>query len=38
VAAGGAAGPDVRLTHAGRLAAIARPEGDELKPYVVFAP
>ena len=34
----GAAEPDVRLVHDGRLAAIARPEGDELKPYVVFAP
>ena len=37
VPAAGAAAPDLRLTHEGRLAAIARPEGDELKPYVVFA-
>jgi tRNA pseudouridine55 synthase len=38
VPSAGATDPDVRLTHEGRLAAIARPEGDELKPYVVFAP
>jgi tRNA pseudouridine55 synthase len=28
----------VRLTHDGRLIAIARPEGDALKPFVVFPP
>jgi tRNA pseudouridine55 synthase len=28
----------VRLTHEGRLVAIARPEGDLLKPFVVFPP
>jgi tRNA pseudouridine55 synthase len=26
----------VRLSHEGRLVAIARPEGDQLKPFVVF--
>ena len=34
--AGQAAGPEVRLTHEGRLIAIARPEGGKLKPFVVF--
>jgi tRNA pseudouridine55 synthase len=29
-------GDAVRLTHEGRLIAIARPEGDTLKPFVVF--
>jgi tRNA pseudouridine55 synthase len=28
----------VRLTHQGRLVAIARPDGDVLKPFVVFPP
>jgi tRNA pseudouridine55 synthase len=28
----------VRLVHQGRLVAIARPEGDALKPFVVFSP
>ena len=28
----------IRLTHEGRLIAIARPEGDHLKPFVVFQP
>jgi tRNA pseudouridine55 synthase len=31
-------GDAVRLTHEGRLIAIARPEGDHLKPFVVFRP
>jgi tRNA pseudouridine55 synthase len=26
----------IRLTHDGRLVAVARPEGDELKPFIVF--
>jgi tRNA pseudouridine55 synthase len=29
---------EVRLTHDGRLLAIARPEGETLKPFVVFPP
>jgi tRNA pseudouridine55 synthase len=33
---GGAASGPVRLTHEGRLIAIARPEGQQLKPFVVF--
>jgi tRNA pseudouridine55 synthase len=37
VAVPGPGGADaVRLTHEGRLVAIARPEGDALKPFVVF--
>jgi tRNA pseudouridine55 synthase len=28
----------VRLVHQGRLVAIARPEGDALKPFIVFSP
>jgi tRNA pseudouridine55 synthase len=37
VAGPGQAGADaVRVTHSGRLIAIARPEGDVLKPFVVF--
>jgi tRNA pseudouridine55 synthase len=35
VSGGPASGP-VRLTHEGRLIAIARPEGQQLKPFVVF--
>jgi tRNA pseudouridine55 synthase len=34
--AGEAAGPEVRLTHEGTLIGIARPDGDSLKPFVVF--
>jgi tRNA pseudouridine55 synthase len=34
--AGAAEGEAVRLTHDGRLVAIARPEADLLKPFVVF--
>ena len=37
-AAGYAGVPAVRLTHAGRLLAIAEPRGSELQPVVVFAP
>src|SRR3954464_792632 len=33
---GAGEGEDIRLTHEGRLVAIARPEGDRLKPFVVF--
>jgi tRNA pseudouridine55 synthase len=33
---GAADGEAIRLTHEGRLIAIARPEGDRLKPFVVF--
>jgi tRNA pseudouridine55 synthase len=35
---GSAEGDAVRLTHDGRLLAIARPEGELLKPFVVFPP
>jgi tRNA pseudouridine55 synthase len=35
---GHAEGEAVRLTHQGRLIAIARPEADLLKPFVVFPP
>ena len=35
---GDGASPHVRLTHGGRLIAIAEPRGDELKPTVVLAP
>ena len=39
VAVPGAAGAEaVRLTHEGRLVAIARPDGELLKPFVVFQP
>jgi tRNA pseudouridine55 synthase len=34
--AGEAVGPELRLTHEGRLIAIARAEGESLKPFVVF--
>jgi tRNA pseudouridine55 synthase len=34
--AGQSDGEAIRLTHDGRLVAIARPEGDLLKPFVVF--
>ena len=36
VAVAGEGEEAVRLTHSGRLIAIARPEGDVLKPFVVF--
>jgi tRNA pseudouridine55 synthase len=36
VAVAGGADTEVRLTHEGRLLAIARPEGEQLKPFVVF--
>jgi tRNA pseudouridine55 synthase len=36
VAVAGSAEGDTRLIHEGRLIAIARPEGDLLKPFVVF--
>jgi tRNA pseudouridine55 synthase len=35
---GAAGGEAVRLTHEGRLVAIARPDGELLKPFVVFQP
>jgi tRNA pseudouridine55 synthase len=38
VAVAGRADAEVRLTHDGRLVAIARPEGELLKPFVVFPP
>jgi tRNA pseudouridine55 synthase len=36
VAGGGEAGPAVRLTHEGRLIAVARPDGENLRPEVVL--
>jgi tRNA pseudouridine55 synthase len=38
VAAGGPAGSSIRLTHAGRLLAVAEPRDGELQPVIVFAP
>jgi tRNA pseudouridine55 synthase len=35
---GAPAGPAIRLTHDGRLLAIAEPRGSELQPVVVFGP
>jgi tRNA pseudouridine55 synthase len=37
VASGGRADPAVRLTHEGRLIAVARPDGENLRPEVVLA-
>src|SRR3954447_23860105 len=38
VAVAGRSDAEIRLTREGRLVAIARPEGDGLKPFVVFPP